>query len=309
MPPWIQTHLGEVAAFSTAALWVVSSMSFTAAGREVGSSTVNMARSTLAVALLGTILLLRFGTPIPDLDSHQWLLLGLSGIVGLAVGDQLLFSAFVNIGPRVSMLVMTLAPVFALAFAAIFLGERVRIEHVAGIAVTLVGVAVVVTARREHGESRNRRMFGIGLLVALGATVCQAGGMVMAKRGMDGVQDVVSSQAGRMAPATAALAAMLVVGRAAGVRLGSTAKAGHRPNLRRAALCIALGTLAGPVGGVMCALYAITHLPVGVATTLMALTPVLILPVAVTIDGERLTVRAVAGAVVAVVGSAILALG
>ena len=83
---FLDSHLGEVAAVSTAALWVVSSLSFTAAGREVGSSAVNLLRSVLAVAVLCTALWLRDGSPLPEFDARHWLVLGGSGIVGLAIG-------------------------------------------------------------------------------------------------------------------------------------------------------------------------------------------------------------------------------
>lgn len=310
---FLDSHLGEVAAVSTAALWVVSSLSFTAAGREVGSSAVNLLRSVLAVAVLCAALWLREGSPLPEFDTRHWLVLGGSGIVGLAIGDQLLFASFVTIGPRVSMLIMTLAPVFALGMAAIAMGERVALLQLAGIAVTLSGVAIVVAARGEHGESHDRREFGFGLLLALGATVCQAGGMVMAKYGMNDsdaahAPGVLATQSARMIPAAAALIVILGLGRLAGWRLGTRVAPGHRQNRGRAAMCIVLGTAAGPVGGVMCALFAISHLEVGVATTLMALTPVLILPFAVLVEGERLTARSITGAAVAVAGSAILAL-
>ena len=88
--PYLDSHLGEVAAVSTAALRVVSSLSFTAAGREVGSSAVNLLRSVLAVAVLCAALWLRDGSPLPEFDARHWLVLGGSGIVGLAIGDQLL---------------------------------------------------------------------------------------------------------------------------------------------------------------------------------------------------------------------------
>jgi drug/metabolite transporter (DMT)-like permease len=137
--------------------------------------------------------------------------------------------------------------------------------------------------------------------------------MVMAKYGMNSTDaahapGVLATQSARMIPAAGALIVILGLGRLAGWRLGTRVAAGHRPKRGRAGLCITLGTAAGPVGGVMCALFAISHLEVGVATTLMALTPVLILPFAVLVEGERLTARSIAGAAVAVAGSAILAL-
>ena len=305
----MDSHLGEIAALSTAALWVVSSLSFTAAGREVGSSAVNLCRSLLAMVALSVLLLWRDGVLFPNFETRQLVLLGASGIVGLALGDQLLFTSFVAIGPRISMLVMTLAPVMGLGFAAGFLGEGMHGPHLVGMAITLAGVALVVTTRKETGLSHDRRAFGIGLLLALGATACQAGGMVLAKAAMSSTPDILGTQAARMLPALVALIAILGCARLAGVTLGSSRAKMWKPRLGKATTCIALGTVAGPVGGIMLALFAISRLNIGVATTFMALTPVLILPFSVWIEGERLTPRAIVGAIISFAGSAILALG
>ena len=45
-----------------------------------------------------------------DADSETWFWLLISGLVGFVIGDIMLFQAFVTIGARVSMLVMSLVP-------------------------------------------------------------------------------------------------------------------------------------------------------------------------------------------------------
>jgi drug/metabolite transporter (DMT)-like permease len=260
------------------------------------------------VLLLLSAHLMLAGRLLPDFPARNAWLLAASGVVGLAVGDQLLFASFVVVGARVSMVVMTLAPVIGLLLAAVLLGERVTPAELAGIALTLGGIATVVLGRRETGAGSSRRAFLIGLLLALGAAACQAGGMVLAKLGMPADAGPLEAQLSRMWPALVGVCAIMAVGRILGVPTGTAATAPEHRRRRRAAVGVVLGTLAGPTFGVMLALFAIKRLDVGIATTCMALTPVLILPFAWIVERERLTGAAVGGALLAVVGTVVMAL-
>jgi drug/metabolite transporter (DMT)-like permease len=163
MLPIPEDYLGHTAALFTSVLWTFTSMFFTAGGRRLGSSIVNAVRIPIAVALLATTHFILTGRWWPDLLPLQVLYLALSGFIGLSIGDQALFTAFVDIGPRLSMLLMTTSPIFAAAFGFAFLGESLSPLGMLGIVITISGVAWVVLERpkTEIGKHPPHRLRGI----------------------------------------------------------------------------------------------------------------------------------------------------
>lgn len=105
-------YTGEIAALGTAVCWMMTSLAFESAGKRVGSLQVNIIRLVMAFFLLAVLDYLFNGYPLPvGLSSSAWFWLLLSGFVGLFIGDLLLFQAFVVLGARLSMLIMTLVPI------------------------------------------------------------------------------------------------------------------------------------------------------------------------------------------------------
>ena len=113
-----ETYIGSAAGLATSVMWTTTSILFTAAARRLGTTMVNASRIAMAIVLLALANRVLSGSWLPDMETRQVLLLGLSGIVGLAIGDQALFTAFVLVGPRVSMLIMTTAPSVRSVFSA-----------------------------------------------------------------------------------------------------------------------------------------------------------------------------------------------
>ena len=177
-------YLGEIAAIITSITFALSSTLFTVAGREVGSMVVNRLRLISASIILMTAHWIFLGTPWPvEANLNNWIWLGLSGIVGLVLGDTFLLQAFIWVGPRISMLMMSLAPILAAVIAWIFLGEILSLSQLSGIALTVIGVIWVVVDKNKKspkGEGKHIK----GILFGLGGAVGQALGFVLAKNGM-----------------------------------------------------------------------------------------------------------------------------
>lgn len=293
------TSAGPLAALATAVCWSANSVLFTLAGRRIGSATVNISR--LLVALVGMVglHLALLGTPFPiQAGGPRFAWLGLSGLIGFALGDAVLFEAFVRLGPRLAMLVMTLWPLFATVLAWLFLGERLGPAQLGAMAVTLGGIAWVVGDRASAGEERPRQLAG-GILLALGGALGQAVGFLFSRFGLEGDFHPVSANLLRVVAGTVALGGWMLV---RGELLGHFG----RLRDRKAFLFVALGAAAGPVVGVVLSLYAQAHAPQGVAATLMSISPVLLLPVSVVLFGERVGPGAVAGTLLTVGGAAAL---
>ena len=192
--------LGEIAALITSVCFSATSTFFTLAGRQVGSLVVNRIRLILALILLIFTHWVLLGQPIPlDAAPQRWFWLGISGVIGLVLGDAFLFQAFVWIGPRISMLMMSLAPVLAALAAWVFLGEFLSAGQIVGILITMAGVAWVVLDQNGGGpKTPGPKNYLRGILFALGGATGQALGLVTAKYGLFGDFSPISANFIRM---------------------------------------------------------------------------------------------------------------
>lgn len=293
------SHAGELAALATACCWAVSALAFQTAGRRVGSLPVNLIRLVMAVFLLGAFTWATRGEPLPmDASIHAWVWLSLSGLAGFTIGDLCLFRAFVMVGARISMLMMTLVPLFTTIFGFLVMHEVLTPKQFAGMALTIAGVSSVIWERRRDANGRIERLPPGGVLLALGGAVGQSLGLVLAKYGMGSYDAFASTQIRVLAGIIGFSVVFTATDRWPRVRaaLGD----------RRAMTSTGIGALFGPFIGVSLSLLAVQFTEAGVAATLMALTPVLIIPVSVVFYREHVAWPAAVGAGVAVCGSALL---
>ena len=300
-------RLGELAALGAAFVWCFSSIFFTLGGRRVGSLVVNRTRLALAVFLVGAMHWLLYGRPFPqDLNGYRAAWLAASAIVGLALGDTLLFQSYVLLGTRLGVLLLSLAPVFSATFAWLFLGERLTATEVGGGAIALAGVAwVTLEKNRTAGSGALAvgvpdRRFLLGLLCGLGSAACQAGNLVLAKPALAGGFPSLSATMVRMTTGALVMWVFSLFGGQAAATLQSLRKD------HGALLFILGGAFVGPFLGVWLSMTAIQSASVGIASTLMALTPVLALPVVHRVFHDTVTPRALLGTLVTMAGVAVI---
>jgi len=295
--------MGEIAALLTAACWAVSSIFFTSTSREVGAVTVNRVRLIFTAGFVLIAHLLLTGRPLPlDAEPFRWLWLGLSGVVGLILGDSFLFESYRLIGNRLGTLLMASVPVVSSLEAWVFLKEDLSFAAIAGIALCVGGISLVVLERNAgHGNAAPEKLQYLrGVLFGLGGVIGQASGLVLAKIGLVGNFPSISGVAIRMVTAMVIIwAAALVMGQA-----GPTL---HRVLARpRTARNILGGSLVGPFIGVWLSQIAVQQTYVGIASTLMALTPIIMLPIARWYYKEAVSPRAILGTAVALAGAAVI---
>ncbi len=290
---------GELAAFGTALCWTVTVMSFETAGRRVGALPVNVIRLLAGLVLLSLFGAIFRGSPLPfDASAHQWLWLGMSGIVGFVIGDLCLFRAFILLGSRITMVIFALVPPITALSGWIFLGETLSLRIWTGILVTVTGICMVILVREERRVRLAHPVSGI--LMALGGTVGQAAGLVLSKQGMEGYNAFASNQI-RIIAAIAVFLLILPFGslyRKVGRAIGNASVMGF----------IAMGSFFGPFLGVSLALVSVKMIQVGVASTIMAMVPVFIIVPEVFLQGKRIRFLEIAGALVAIMGVAIVSL-
>jgi drug/metabolite transporter (DMT)-like permease len=225
-------------------------------------------------------------------------------MIGLGVGDFGLFAAFVIIGPRRSVLMMALSPIFASIAAFLMLGETISLFGVVGIAITLIGVVWVILEKEQYPIekpiSTRREMWGV--LLALIGAIGQGVGLVVAKKG-------IYHEIGALNPLAAALIRMLFGALFVWIAIFMAGRAGE---LRRALGCkegikyTAAGAFIGPFLGVTFSMVAVAYTQAGIAQTLMSLMPVFIIPVVWILYRQRTSLRGILGAIVAIIGVAIL---
>lgn len=302
--------VGVIAGLSASAFWVLTTIFFTAGGKRIGITWVNSLRMAIAIVLLGTTHAVMFGGLFPDIPTVQmWVYLALSGVIGLTICDQALFSAFLAIGPRKALLYMTTSPIFAALFGFFVLKERLGPASVLGIVITLGGIAWVVLERQDSKQPKQERAV-IGAVFVLIAAICQPLGGMFSKMGM-GVGTLPEAE--QVSPMAATLVRMifglcgmapvvLISWRMVRKRDQESAKRQWTPGV----LFTFGGAVFGPFLGVWLSLVAIRHSPLGIAQTLLSLSPVMILPFVGVLYKEKLTKAAVLGAFVAVGGAGVI---
>ncbi len=290
--------LGEFAALLTAFLWSGTSIVFSEATHRVGSIMVNITRMVMALLLLAvSVLVMGLGI---DLSISQVMNLVYSGILGLVLGDTFLFRAFKDIGARISMLLMALVPAMTALLAWAFLGEELSTQSIAGMVVTMAGITIVILERQPTAEGKrgiNVRGIMFGVLAALG----QASGLIFAKFALN--EAPIHGFVATLIRIAAAVVLFLPV---------AVILKWYRNPIRtyardpKALTYTAIGAVIGPYLGITFSLIAIANTEVAIATTIMSLPPIIMLPLVRVVYKERLTLRAVGGAMLAVAGVALL---
>jgi drug/metabolite transporter (DMT)-like permease len=288
--------LGETACLTASLLWAVAVVLFRGPIAAWGPRTANLVKCLLGTALLAATLPFFGGAAAfastPRLDL---VLIALSGLVGLSVGDTLLFAAVRRLGAHKTLVLHSFAPVFAGLLAAAT-GERLSAVQLAGAAVVLVGVFVVVGAGDDANGGRGIVSWGVAL--ALLAAFCQGAGVVLAKEGLGAIGSMPATLL-RLAAGTAGLLAAATFVGGLG-RLGRALR--DTDPMRRMVPATFLGTYLA----LLLMMFGVAVAPATVAAVLLATSPIFSLVVEAVADRKRPTAMAVIGTIVAVAGVAVL---
>ena len=293
----IASRFGEFAALLTALCWTFGALAFEIACKRAGATAVNWLRLIVGFVLISIFCLFYRGALFPsDASAHTWFWLTLSGVIGFSIGDFLLFRAFIVIGSRISMLIMASVPPITALIGWTVLGETLEGMDLLGMALTVGGIAMVVLERQAGQDQKKFTHSMQGVLLAFGGAVGQAVGLVLSKYGM-GTYDAFAATQIRILAGTLSFALLFF--------FRGWVNVYHTIWDRKAALPMFWGALFGPFLGVSFSLLAVQHTTTGVASTIMAIVPVLIIPPAIILFKERVTAREAIGAFAAVTGVAL----
>ncbi len=300
-----QTHLGEFIALATAICWTVTALAFQEATKKAGSLSVNIIRLFMAMILYSVFSYFFRGRFFPsDASAFNWTWLIISGLVGFVFGDFFLFKSYEFMSVRISMLIMSLSPPFAAIISWFALGETLSAKAILAMAVTIFGIMVVITEKKKMDDSKARisKKFSFsfstkGLIYAFLGMIGQAAGLVLSKYGM-GEYNAFASTHIRVIAGSIGFVVLITIVKRWGrvnyaVRNGSAMK------------FMTLGAVFGPFVGVYFSLLSLKYTSVGIASTIMATIPVIIIPPAILLSKEKVTVKEVIGATITVAGVAL----
>ena len=288
-----QSHIGEIASLLTAICWTLSAIYFEKAGRRIGSLSVNIIRIFLGVIFLGITTYFTRGMFFPmDATAYNWFWLGISGIVGFFLGDLFLFKSYTIIGSRTSQLVMSLAPMITAIIGWFFLQEILSFQSILGIVVSITGIMIAVA-----GKKLKLNVPLQGFLYALGGAMGQAVGLILSKKGMGDYDAVAATQIRAIVGFAAFAILVTIMKRWKRVLFTIRDKKGMKATT--------IGAIFGPFIGVALSLYAVQHTSTGIASALMALTPIFIIVPSAIMFKEKITAPQVIGAVISIIGATI----
>lgn len=293
--PW-----GEIAALATAVCWSFTAIFFSYSGRRIGSDVVNRSRLLFGFIFLLITHRLLEGTFLPrDVEPFRLGWLAVSSLLGLVLGDAFLFQAYVLIGPRLSMLMMSTVPIFSTLAGWLLFGEAItRLESV-GVALAVIGVAWVVTEGQTDGTIPHFGDYRKGLLFALLGALGQVANLVTARYALVDGFSTVSATLVRILIAGIILWALAAARR----QIAHTFRQWHD---RLAFRALVAGAFVGPFLGIWFSLIAVQSARLGIASTLMALPPILLIPMEYLFYRRRISRRSIGGTVLAMVGVALL---
>lgn len=303
-------YLGELISIGVAFSWTATALLSEFGSKRLGNLTLNVLRMALAIIFAMVMFWVVLGAPLPSgitMEACGWMLL--SGLVGYVIGDYCLFQCYIIIGSRYGQLFMTLAPLAAALMAWITLGQEMNGMSILAMIVTLAGISISVLGRGEHHKVSLKLPLN-GVLFAIAAALCQGIGLVLSKIGMDHY-DTTATPAW-VIPFSAnflrCIAGIIGFGILLYFREGLSPLREALHDRKGMAVATAT-TIFGPFVGVGFSLMAVQYTEAGIASTLMALTPIIIILPSYWLFHQKITWKAVVGAFISVIGVSLFFLG
>ncbi|MCP5095556.1 MAG: DMT family transporter [Chloroflexi bacterium] len=293
-------YWGELAALGTAVCWAGTATFFSYSGRLVGADVVNRTRLVFAFVFLMITHLILEGTLFPmQVAGFRWFWLTVSSILGLVLGDTFLFHAFVLLGPRLSTLMMAAVPIISVLFGWLLFDETLVGGEFAGVLLTVAAIAWVVTEKQTGQTETEKRNYKRGLLFGFLGAMGQVLNLVTARYGLVDDFSTVSATLIRI------FVAMIILWGYTFWRKQGRQTLQQLQN-RKVMPAIVAGSFVGPFLGIWLSLVAIQLSRLGIASTLMALPPVILIPIEYFVLKKPVSKRAIVGTVAAIAGVALI---
>ena len=302
-------YFGELISLGVAFSWTITALASEVGSRRLGVLVLNVWRLGLAMLCSALLMWVIIGVPFPLYASGEtWMWLMLSGVVGYFFGDWCLFNSYLCFGSRYGQLFMTLAPMFAALSAWVALGQTLSWGALIAMIVTLTGIAVSVLGRGEH-HTLSLQLPTKGILFGIGAALGQGVGLILSKIGLDHYTAEVPStllpeivdylpfgaNMIRCLAGTVCFLFWLLVS-------GEHSRLEKSVHERKGMIAMIITVIFGPFLGVGFSLMAVQYTAAGIASTIMALSPILIIVPSYYLFHQKITAKGVIGAIISIVG-------
>jgi drug/metabolite transporter (DMT)-like permease len=295
-----------IPSFLTAILWSISVVCATRSTRYLGGALANLTRLSLGTILLALWAHL-FGKGLSG--AGLWFFV-LSGLAGFGLGDVAGYEALPRLGSRLAILIMqcVAAPIAAL-IEWLWLGTTLSPVQIACGLLILAGV-VIALAPKDHLHIERKRLVS-GVLFGLVAAFGQALGAVLSRKAYQVAHLAGQSIDGGTAAYQRILGGLGVVALYFIVIKARAKESASSPAgaWRAAWPWVIFNALAGPTVGVSCYQWALATTPSGIVLPIVATTPLVVIPFAYKIEGDRPGVRSIIGGIIAVAGAVALTVG
>ncbi len=293
-------YIGEIAGLGAAFCWTWTMLFFSLAGERIGSLAVNVIRLSFALPLLLITTIIIFGTNFSEIfaGGSVWYLI-LSGLIGLTLGDAALFQALVWIGPRKTSLMFSSVPIATSFIAFATIDERLTLIAWISIIITVSGIVWVVSEKSKDNKRFPNKSLIPGIIAVIIGVICQAAGLVLSKAGMGETVNPLPATLMRIVAGAFGIYVYIIFSG----KIGQVIK-GFKD--KKAIALTAGGAFFGPFTGVWLSVISVKYTEAGVAATLNATVPIMMLPVAYFVYKEKLSGRTLLGTLVAVAGIALL---
>lgn len=292
------TYIGVIAALSAAFLWAASSTVYSLLGLKIPPLKLNLYKGLIAIALILITLVITNNLEwAVEFSTLSWLII--SGVIGIGLGDTAYFLALKHNGPRKTLLLETLSPPLAGGLAWLYLGETLTIRAWAGIVLTILGVCWVISEKTQDSYNTHQKP-KLGIMWGILAAISQATAAVISRYALveSGIAPLNSTLI-RLIGGTMIIVPLLLLFSPPRVNI----KPETTTNQGKTFLILVATAFASTYLGIWLQQTALKYTPTGIATTLLATSPLFILPIA-KIRGEKISFRAILGVIIALVGIA-----
>ncbi|SDO79297.1 DMT family transporter [Desulforhopalus singaporensis] len=294
-------YIAECSALAAALCWSFGGLVSTSPTRALGAVRFNRIRLTVvAVILIGCVLITGSWR---SLEPHAIVVLAVSAMIGIFLGDTLLYAALKRLGPRRSGILFTTNAPITVIIGYFFLKESLSSAVTIGCILIMTGVFLAIfcgtTSSQKHTFEKIEGSLGVGVFFGFLSALCQAISVLIARPVMASGVDAVAASALRVGIAALALNFIFVL-RPAG------SKPPVVPLNSRLMWQTGLSGIIGMAAGMTFLLFALAHGPAGLVSTLSATSPILILPVLWVATREKPAPGAWFGAFLAVLGVAFI---
>lgn len=296
---------GELAALTTAALWALASLFY---GRtKLSAWQINFGKNLIASVILFVHLAVASflaGRTMFSADGNTWGLLAVSSLTGIVVGDTFYFRSLQILGPRRALMVSMTSPLFATVAGWIVLGETLTFVSLAGIALTMGGIAVVISERADSTEIPGHfpGTTAFGVIMGVLAALCNAIGGTFSRLGTQGNEWLSASGCDPLEATVIRVWVAAAFSVSAAILTRSVLKTA-RESFRPAGLKMYFpAVICGTWLGIWMSQIAYKHTYLAIALTLTCTTPLFVMPMLRMTSGYRMTVRGIFGAVISIAG-------